>query len=129
MLIRQVLHNGDTNKWAYVEYSGSGNHFVILGDKEFDTEEEALEFKKGFSICSYTWVDPEERRVEHYLNTRERLIAEIKALDETAGYGPLQQEIEQAADNYADLQDSAWVNDYNGFMAGAKYVMDKYGIS
>lgn len=129
MLIRQVLHNGDTNKWAYIERSGSNNHFIILGDKEFDTEEEALEFKKGFAIDSYTWVDPEQLKLKSLAEKRSRLIAEIQSLYEEAGYRSLREEVEQAAVNYADLEDNCWSNDYNGFLAGAKYVLNKYGIS
>ena len=138
MVVRQVLYNGDTDKWAYIERSLDNSHFIILGGQEFSTKEEAEEFTKGFALDSYTWVDPEERAFQHYLKTRKNLISQIQSLDEFATknfdkkfteYVPLQEEIEQAADNYADLQDSCWINDYNGFMAGAKYVLNKYGLS
>ena len=58
-LIRKVVQNHGDKKWAYIEVSDESKlHLVILGKKEFDTEEEALEHKKGFTIESYTWVDP-----------------------------------------------------------------------
>ena len=129
MIIRQILRHSDSGMWAYVERSGSGNHFTILGGKEFTTKEEAEDFAKGFALDSYTYTEPEELKLKKVNDKKARLISEIQALDEEAGYGSLQEEAEQAAVNYADLEDNCWSNDYNGFMAGAKYILNKYGLS
>ena len=53
-LVRRVIQNKETQKWAYVEYSTEESEYLtILGGKEFDTEEEAEEWSKGFDIHSY----------------------------------------------------------------------------
>lgn len=44
--IRTVAQNDHTKKWAYIEFSDENiNHFFIIGDKEFDTQEEAESHK------------------------------------------------------------------------------------
>lgn len=58
-LIRQVLQHPESLKWAYVETSDEdGRHCIILGKKEFDTEEEAKMWSEGFALDSYEWKDP-----------------------------------------------------------------------
>ena len=48
MLITQVLQN-TTGLWAVVETSDENeNYFLIMGDKEFETESEALEYMRSF---------------------------------------------------------------------------------
>lgn len=57
--IRKIAQNHLDGKWAYIEFSDEDkSHLILLGEKEFDTEEEALEYKKGFTLESYVWVDP-----------------------------------------------------------------------
>lgn len=59
-IIRQVLQNEVSKKWAYVEYSDEDeNIFQILGDKEFEDKLETNEWAKGFAIDSYKWKKPE----------------------------------------------------------------------
>lgn len=61
MLIREVKGNIETKKFAYVEYSDENpTHFIILGDREFDTFLEALEWSKGFAFDEYEYKKPEE---------------------------------------------------------------------
>jgi hypothetical protein len=67
-LIRQVLKHPSQNKWAYIEYSDeSSTYQVILGHKEFDAEEEADEWAKGFEPFSYSWQDLETTKRENLL--------------------------------------------------------------
>lgn len=59
--IRQVLQNQDTEKWGYIEHSDENeNHLILLGNKEFETESEAIEWSKGFATGSYDYVKPRE---------------------------------------------------------------------
>ena len=68
---RLVTQNLYSFKWSYVEVSEGISIFdgilttkvTILGDKEFDTETEAIEYSKGFIDGSYTWVDKQTRTV------------------------------------------------------------------
>jgi hypothetical protein len=47
--IRKVVQNKYSKKWAYIEVSDENeNHFIILGDNEFDFYEQASEFAKNF---------------------------------------------------------------------------------
>jgi hypothetical protein len=90
MLIRQVLQNKDTKKWAYIEYSDENpKELSILGDKEFDGFMEAVEWSKGFEYNSYTYVEPNKekhtfprRNQINLLTPEEKLIYDaIKAVD------------------------------------------------
>jgi hypothetical protein len=64
-LIRRIAQHSETNKWAYIEFSDESNgHVLIVGDKEFDTEDEAIEWSKGFYLGSYTWIEPKEREIK-----------------------------------------------------------------
>ena len=48
MLIIQVLQNTTTGLWAVVETSDENkDYFLIRGDKEFETEGEALEYMRS----------------------------------------------------------------------------------
>ena len=48
MLITQVLQNTTTGLWAVVQTSDENeNYFLIMGDKEFETESEALEYMRS----------------------------------------------------------------------------------
>jgi hypothetical protein len=59
-LIRTINHNHALGKWAYIETSDEdSSHFVIIGDKEFDTRQEAIDHSKKFSSFSYVEdIDP-----------------------------------------------------------------------
>ena len=57
-IIRQVVQHPIKKCWAYVEASTENNVRMILGDKEFETEEEAIAYSKGFEPFSYEWIDP-----------------------------------------------------------------------
>lgn len=73
MLIRIVSQSKTTCKWAFIEYSDEDkNVFSILGDKEFDTKEEATQWAEGFDIGSYVRENPSEikGRKIHYHFTR-----------------------------------------------------------
>ena len=49
MIITQVLQNTTTGLWAVVQTSDENeSHFLIMGDKEFETEDEALECMRSF---------------------------------------------------------------------------------
>lgn len=46
-LIRRVLQNQKTKKWAYIQYSDEDQRIIhILGGVEFDTEQEAIDHSK-----------------------------------------------------------------------------------
>lgn len=48
MLITQVLQDTRTGLWAVVQTSDENeNYFLIMGDKEFETEGEALEYMRS----------------------------------------------------------------------------------
>ena len=48
MLITQVLQNTTTGLWAVVQTSDENeNYFLIMGDKEFETEGEALGYMRS----------------------------------------------------------------------------------
>ena len=48
MIITQVLQNTTTGLWAVVQTSDENeNYFLIMGDKEFETEGEALEYMRS----------------------------------------------------------------------------------
>jgi hypothetical protein len=70
-LFRQVLQHPETKKWAYIEHSDETKMVNILGDKEFDTKEEAFEWSKGFRPFSYVWEENRERN--ELLEEKERL--------------------------------------------------------
>lgn len=38
------------------------------------------------------------------------------------------EEIQKGAENYANQEDSAWTNDYNGFVAGANFAIEKQAL-
>ena len=79
-LIRSVLQHPDKKCWAYVEYSDeSKTHSIVLGQKEFETQDEAWEYSKGFEPFSYEWKDPNETKRKNLLEERTRL---EKRLDE-----------------------------------------------
>ena len=67
---RLVTQNLETGKWSYVEVSEGNSIFDgvrttcvnVLGDKEFDSKEEATEYSKGFIDGSYIWVDKHEKK-------------------------------------------------------------------
>lgn len=49
MLITQVAQDTTTGLWAVVQTSDENeNYFLIMGDKEFETEGEALEYMRSF---------------------------------------------------------------------------------
>ena len=49
MIITQVLQDTTTGLWAVVQTSDENeNYFLIMGDKEFETEGEALEYMRSF---------------------------------------------------------------------------------
>lgn len=61
MLIRTVSQSKTTGKWAFIEYSDEDkNVFSIIGDKEFDTKEEANQWAEGFDAWSYVRENPSE---------------------------------------------------------------------
>lgn len=82
-LIRQVLQHPTTKKWAYCEYSDEDRSIgTILGGKEFETQEEAEEWRKGFKTFSYEWQDPKETAAKELAEEKEQLqkrLAEIEA--------------------------------------------------
>lgn len=85
-LIRWVSQHSVSQQWAYIEKSDETGHISVLGGKEFDTEEEVVEFSKGFKPFCYTWEDPKEsKKVE--------LIAEYKSLK--ARLQEIEQELSQ----------------------------------
>ena len=48
MIITQVLQDTTTGLWAVVQTSDENeNYFLIMGDKEFETEGEALEYMRS----------------------------------------------------------------------------------
>lgn len=48
-IIRQVLNNESTKKWAFCETSDENSlHLVIIGGKEFDTEKEANDWRDEY---------------------------------------------------------------------------------
>ena len=48
MIITQVLQNTTTGLWAVVQTSDENeNYFLIIGDKEFETECEALDYMRS----------------------------------------------------------------------------------
>lgn len=48
-IIRNVMQNSESGKWAYCEYSDEDRSvFKILGGEEFNTRGEAIEFSKRF---------------------------------------------------------------------------------
>ena len=48
MIITQVQQNATTGLWAVVQTSDENeNYFLIIGDKEFETEGEALEYMRS----------------------------------------------------------------------------------
>lgn len=60
--------------WAYVEQSDEDkNHLVILGGKEFPTQEEAEDWSKGFDPFSYEHVDPKELKIKKLTDEITRL--------------------------------------------------------
>lgn len=67
-LIRMVTQHPINKKWGYVEMSDEdASYCVLLGDKEFENEEEAKEYSKGFSSHSYVWVNPLALELENLL--------------------------------------------------------------
>lgn len=76
-LFRNILKHSTEEKYAYCEFSdeaeGTGP-VLILGDREFDTAQEAIEWSKGFTPYSYQWVDP-------------KLLEEEKSLRENRTFG------------------------------------------
>lgn len=81
-LIRQVLQHPETKKWAYIEYSDETNTLSqVLGDKEFDTEEEAIEWSKGFTFNSYEWKDPKAIEVEKIIVEMNQLTKKLYELE------------------------------------------------
>lgn len=82
MTIRQVLQHPKTGKWAYVEYNTGSKIESILGDKEFDTKEEAEEYSKGYtSLFSHEWKDPATYHVEKLKEERNILIKRLAEID------------------------------------------------
>ena len=83
-LWRQVRQNMASKKWAFIETSDENSiHCIIMGGKEFDTEEEAEEWRKGFSPFTYEWKDPKIREIEKWEKEKERAEALFKtATDE-----------------------------------------------
>lgn len=81
-LIRSVIKHQEKELWAYVEFSDENqNHEVILGGKEFPTEEEAEEWSKGFKPFSYDWVDPKVSRKEDLVREKEELLIRLAKID------------------------------------------------
>lgn len=55
-LIRKVVQNVHSEKWAYIETSDENDkHLVVLGEKEFDDEDSAIAWSLGFLNGSYEY--------------------------------------------------------------------------
>lgn len=73
-LFRTVVKKSDGQKWAYVEYSDENpSHCIVLGGKEFDSEEQAKEWSKGFDSFSYVWEEPNQRKIKELQLERSEL--------------------------------------------------------
>lgn len=72
----------ERDKWAFVERSDENkNHLIILGNKTFDTEDEAREWSKGFEINSYTRKDPLELKYKNLMKRRDELLTELSYVE------------------------------------------------
>lgn len=80
-LIRSVLQHPTKKCWAYVEYSDENStHSIVLGGKEFDIQDEAWEYSKGFEPFSYEWKEPKQTHLDKLFTERmelEKRLAEI----------------------------------------------------
>ncbi len=80
MLYRTVTQNQAKTKWAFVEVSDESKMPAhILGEKEFDTKEEAVEFSKGFRPFSYEW--EENREKKELMEEKERLESRLSEIN------------------------------------------------
>ena len=61
--LRRVAKNERTNQWAYLEVGDEGN-VIVLGDKVFETEQEADEWSKGFEEDSYVYRSTLEVKID-----------------------------------------------------------------
>jgi hypothetical protein len=81
---RTVLQHPTTKRWAFVELSEiNPSHSVVLGDRDFETENEAYEFSKGFTSDSYTWEDP---KVVTLINIAESIESNIVYIQQQLSY-------------------------------------------
>ena len=80
--IRSVLQHPTTKKWAYIEYSDEDKDIqVILGKKEFVTQDEAWEYSKGFEPFSHEWKDPLVIAYHNLSEKKRKLEAELKKVN------------------------------------------------
>lgn len=81
--IRSVLKHPSTGKWAYIQYSDEEKGMEsILGGKEFDTQDEAWEYSKGFAPFEYEWKDPIETKRKNLLQEKEEIEKRLKEIND-----------------------------------------------
>ena len=81
-VFRGVKRHENSRMWAYVEWSDENpNHFQIVGNKEFQTKEEAEDYSKGFAIDSYEWIEPTELKTKRLLSEKEKLEKRLSEID------------------------------------------------
>lgn len=82
-LIREVKQHPTTKKWAYIEYSDEGHSpECILGAKEFETEEEAINHSHGFDPFSYEYTNPKLVKLRQLSREKNILLLKIERIDE-----------------------------------------------
>lgn len=80
--IRSVLQHSVSKKWAYIEWSDEEKGIEqILGGREFETKEEAVEYAKGFGSFGYVWQDPKDEKRARLIAEKEKLQAKLDAIE------------------------------------------------
>jgi hypothetical protein len=81
-VFRGVKRHENSRMWAYLEWSDENpNHHQIIGDREFQTKEEAEDYSKGFAIDSYEWIEPTELKTKRLLSEKEKLQKRLSEID------------------------------------------------
>ena len=85
-LIRSVKRHENSRMWAYIESSDEctkehPNMYKIMGDKDFQTKEEAEDYAKGFEIGSYVWIEPVEIKMKRLLSEKEKIQKRLNEID------------------------------------------------
>ncbi len=81
-LIRQVKVHENSRAWAFIEFSDEHpERITILGNREFPTKEEAVEYSKGFEVGSYEYVEPEQSRRMRLVLERTKLHDRIQEIN------------------------------------------------
>ena len=83
-MVYNILQHLVTGKWALIEYDilNPQQHFKVIGDKQFDTEMEAISFAVEFNHQWYLQTKPIEITQRNLYAEKRQLQMRLKEIDQ-----------------------------------------------